>query len=199
MNKAAGRAIFALQRDPSLKKATVYLEPNYVVKATRKEKKRGNSRTDIFVVTAGRPNFLERQFIKDLKAVGEPFPATVVRRLTVPGRMQTQLPNETGRFEAAILHPIIDTREPVVVSLHPLDGQAPDVSVPRLCTGGDGGGAATPTPALAERHDHAASPPRRLAARFWANSSWASQSSMAKRTAELTEILRASFARTSSS
>lgn len=78
MNKAAGRAIFALQRDPSMRKATVYLEPNYVVKATRKEKARANSRSRTFLVTIGAPNFVERRFIKQLKAAKEPFPVKKV-------------------------------------------------------------------------------------------------------------------------
>lgn len=56
--------------------ATKYIDINFIVRATRKLHrrkidKRGNAE---IVVTIGRPNYLERDFIKQCKKAGEKFP-----------------------------------------------------------------------------------------------------------------------------
>jgi hypothetical protein len=56
------------------KKATKYCSPSEVVKATfRGRRDRRNRRSEI-LFTIGTPNFAERQFIKQAKKAGEPFP-----------------------------------------------------------------------------------------------------------------------------
>lgn len=57
-------------------KATKYLSPNMIVRATRtlsrgRVDSRGNG--DIRI-TIGKPNFAERAFVKTLQKAGEPFP-----------------------------------------------------------------------------------------------------------------------------
>ena len=63
------------------KRATVFLAPNLVVRATRRRYRRGPRKSDpveIFV-TIGRPNYLERDMVKDFKRAGEPFPVKKVQ------------------------------------------------------------------------------------------------------------------------
>ena len=55
------------------KKATKYLDDKTVVKATRQGK--NNS----LILTWGRPNYLERKFIKLCKKAGEKFPIRKVQ------------------------------------------------------------------------------------------------------------------------
>ena len=56
------------------RKATKYVSEKYVVKATRRTTFNKHARTQEFVVTIGRPNYLEQKFIKLAKKGGEPFP-----------------------------------------------------------------------------------------------------------------------------
>ena len=60
--------------ETNAKKATKYLSRTEVVKATRRHKRRKNERTVEMVLTFGKPNYAERQFIKRAIAAGEPFP-----------------------------------------------------------------------------------------------------------------------------
>ena len=62
-------------------KATKYLSDKLTVKATRKRYKgklRKGGNVDI-VLTIGKPNYLEREFIKKAKKAGEPFPIKKVQ------------------------------------------------------------------------------------------------------------------------
>lgn len=63
-------------------KATKYLSPKLVVKATqrlcRNRPPRERDNLD-FVVTIGRPNFADRKYIKALIKAGEPFPVKKIR------------------------------------------------------------------------------------------------------------------------
>lgn len=57
-------------------KATKFISPTYVIRAVRKRHnkkvdKRGNIQ---ITLTLGKPNFLEREFIKLCKKAKEPFP-----------------------------------------------------------------------------------------------------------------------------
>ena len=62
------------------RKATRYVSPMTVVKATARHRPRMRSRTVEIVVTIGRPNYAERAFIRQAKKAGEPFP---VRKIQV--------------------------------------------------------------------------------------------------------------------
>lgn len=61
------------------RKATVYESPTHVTKVTLRKKSLRGERTTEFVVTIGRPNFLERQFIKSCKRAREPFPVRKIQ------------------------------------------------------------------------------------------------------------------------
>ena len=56
------------------KKATKFVSPNFTVKATHQGKLDRSDKQDTILVTVGRPNYTERQFIKAAKLAGEPFP-----------------------------------------------------------------------------------------------------------------------------
>lgn len=60
-------------------KATKYLGPKLVVKATRRHARRKNERTVEVVLTAGAPNYAERKFLKACAAAGEPIPVRKVQ------------------------------------------------------------------------------------------------------------------------
>jgi len=65
------------------KRATKYMSPDLVVRATRRDwhdgkPPRKDARTTEVVLTIGKPNYRERKHIKLLKAAGEPFPVKKV-------------------------------------------------------------------------------------------------------------------------
>ena len=71
-----------LINDITLRRATYYISPTLVVKATRHNKIDKRSRHESFVVSFGRPNFLERRFIKQCVKAGQSFP---VRKIQLRG------------------------------------------------------------------------------------------------------------------
>lgn len=60
------------------RKATYYGATDFVVKATAPQK-RGRDRSRTIIVTWGKPNYAEREFIKNCLAAGEPFPVKKVQ------------------------------------------------------------------------------------------------------------------------
>lgn len=56
------------------KRAVKYLDADLTVKATRFGRYDKRDHQIVVVVTVGRPNYLERRFIKLAKKAGEPFP-----------------------------------------------------------------------------------------------------------------------------
>jgi len=65
--------------DSGAKKATQYISPTEVAKATRRGKARKSDRTVEMVFTIGKPNYEEREFIKKCKKAGEPFPVKKIQ------------------------------------------------------------------------------------------------------------------------
>lgn len=61
------------------RKATKYLSPTLVIKATLRGKRDRRNSADTVLVTVGSPNYLERQFIKNCKKAGEPFPVKKIQ------------------------------------------------------------------------------------------------------------------------
>jgi len=61
-------------------KATKYLNEKLTIKATKKRYKKGvvHGALDI-VFTVGKPNYVERDFIKKCKKAGEPFPVKKIQ------------------------------------------------------------------------------------------------------------------------
>ena len=64
---------------PELRKATYYESPTYVVKVSRQHQGSKRDTSTTFIVTCGKPNYLEREFIKQAKKAGEPFPIRKVQ------------------------------------------------------------------------------------------------------------------------
>lgn len=60
-------------------KATKFIGPTQVIKATRHGKARKGERTTQMVVTVGRPNYAEREFISRCRKAGEPFPVKKIQ------------------------------------------------------------------------------------------------------------------------
>lgn len=76
---ASAKAVEALVHDRSLKRATVYLDPKLVVKATRQRKYDAREKAKTILVTIGRPNYLERKFVAQCKKAGMAFPLKQVQ------------------------------------------------------------------------------------------------------------------------
>lgn len=62
-------------------KATEYISPKFIVRATRKlfGKKIAKQHNIEITLTIGRPNYVEREFIKECQQVSEPFPIKKVQ------------------------------------------------------------------------------------------------------------------------
>ena len=61
------------------RKATVYVSPDFVAKATRQWKPSKRSKGETFLVTFGKPNYEERRFIKLCQKAGVDFPVRKVQ------------------------------------------------------------------------------------------------------------------------
>ena len=77
MQKDVSKVMAAMLADDTLVRATRYLSPRLVVRATRR--RYGRARRAVrgvteILVTIGKPNHRERAFIRDAKRAGEPFP-----------------------------------------------------------------------------------------------------------------------------
>lgn len=66
----------------ALRRATYYVSPTLVVKATRHNKVAKRARHESFVVSFGVPNYVERAFIRMAKRAKQPFP---VRKIQLQG------------------------------------------------------------------------------------------------------------------
>lgn len=64
---------------PGVYRATKFLSEELVVKVTRCHKRRVRGRTATSVLTVGKPNYAERQFIRLCKKAGEPLPVRKVQ------------------------------------------------------------------------------------------------------------------------
>lgn len=72
--RAAGQCVGALLRTEIARRATKYLSPQLTVKATRQRPIDRRTRQETFLVTVGRPNAREQQFIRVCKQAKQPFP-----------------------------------------------------------------------------------------------------------------------------
>lgn len=64
----------ALGNNPDLRRATFYDTPKFVVKVTRQRRVDRRDHGQTFIVTVGRPNYAEREYIRVAKKAGQPFP-----------------------------------------------------------------------------------------------------------------------------
>lgn len=74
----AAKVFGALLADDNIRRATLFLSPGLTFKATRIKRVDKRDRSEHYVVSIGKPNYNERQRIKVLKKVGEPFPVKKV-------------------------------------------------------------------------------------------------------------------------
>ncbi len=65
-----------------MRRATKFIGPNLVVKLTRQRKPNKRDRSETFVLTVGKPNYAEREFIKLCGRAKEPLP---LRRVQLRG------------------------------------------------------------------------------------------------------------------
>lgn len=79
MDTIAVARAFECLKNPEVRKATVYLSDKLTVKITRQHKYKKRDRSHTLVLTYGQPNYLEREFIKQCKKAGEPFPVKKVQ------------------------------------------------------------------------------------------------------------------------
>ena len=64
----------AVLEDYGVRQATRFISPLLIVKATRQFKPRRDDRSTTLVVTLGRPNFRESEFVRACVKAKEPFP-----------------------------------------------------------------------------------------------------------------------------
>lgn len=68
-------------------RATKFVAPNHIIRVVRRKYKTGFDRSTIeLVITEGRPNYIEREFIKKLKKAKEPFPVKKVQLKFLPAK-----------------------------------------------------------------------------------------------------------------
>lgn len=75
---AAAKCVAALESNPDMRRATVFLSEKFTVKVTRQRPHRRRARYEGFVLSCGAPNYAERQFLRACRKAGEPLP---VRRV----------------------------------------------------------------------------------------------------------------------
>jgi hypothetical protein len=76
--------------------AVKYLSPTLVFKATYRFEPRKGDRQQEIVVTFGKPNYAERQFIAMCKKAGEPLPVKKVQLRFWPKKKATQKEKQCG-------------------------------------------------------------------------------------------------------
>lgn len=74
-----GKLISEIATRPEIKKATKFLSPKLVIKATRRNKYDGREKSEVLIVTLGAPNFREKRYIETLKEAKVPFPVRRIR------------------------------------------------------------------------------------------------------------------------
>ena len=78
VEKAVLAVVKALNWRPDLRSATKYLTPKMVVRVAARGRRLKYDNYEV-VLKIGRPNHLERKFIKTLVKAGEPFPVKKVQ------------------------------------------------------------------------------------------------------------------------
>lgn len=82
IDRAVDQCVRTILYDSRIATVTKYVTESLTVKVTRRlygKKRRPSLTRSEFVVTAGRPNYAERAFIRKLGKAGEPFPVKKVQ------------------------------------------------------------------------------------------------------------------------
>lgn len=81
-------ALIAAVLQPNIYRATKFISPTLVIKATRRRFKgklqNGRAKQETILLTIGKPNYLERHFIKLCRQAREPFPIKAIQLKLVP-------------------------------------------------------------------------------------------------------------------
>jgi hypothetical protein len=80
------KVVAMLEARPDVRRATLYVSPKYTVKATRQCRPKARDQAETILVTAGRPNYQEREVIAILRKCKEPFPVKKVQLQSWPNR-----------------------------------------------------------------------------------------------------------------
>lgn len=75
-----------LEADYSIHKMTRFMSQQRTSKVTRQGRPDKRNRQSTYVVTIGKPNYAEREFIKLLKRADEPFPVKKMQLKLYPVR-----------------------------------------------------------------------------------------------------------------
>ena len=79
VNKAVGKVVDSILGDVTIRKATKYISPTTVVKASLRHKYSTRHNQEEFVLTLGKPNYDERHFIKKCIDSKESFPVKKIQ------------------------------------------------------------------------------------------------------------------------
>lgn len=75
-----GHAVGDVISQPNVRRATAFISPSLTMKATAQRKQRKSGDLSVTVlVTVGRPNFVERRFIKVCQKAGMAFPLNQIQ------------------------------------------------------------------------------------------------------------------------
>jgi hypothetical protein len=69
-----GECVSAVLGTQHLRRATAYISPTLVIKASAQRRYRKNERSITMLVTVGKPNFAEQRFIRVCQRAGMCFP-----------------------------------------------------------------------------------------------------------------------------
>lgn len=79
-DQLAAHCVRRLQEQPQSRRVTAFAAEDLTVKVTRRHKKKGRQRQEVFVLTIGRPNYRERLMLKKGVTLGyveiQPWPVT---------------------------------------------------------------------------------------------------------------------------
>ncbi len=78
------QVIEAVVNDSNVKRAVKYISPKMIARATRTGKKAVRSGNIEITLTIGKPNYLEREFIKLCNKAKEPYPIKIVQLKMFP-------------------------------------------------------------------------------------------------------------------
>lgn len=77
--KKLGECVGEVAYRKDIRRATAYISPVLTIKATAQRRQDNRDKSTTVLVTVGRPNFLERRFIKVCQKAGMAFPLSQIQ------------------------------------------------------------------------------------------------------------------------
>lgn len=84
--KSIAQTVESVLETGEVRQATTFLDENTVVTASRRHRPEKRSNHTELVLTMGKPNYRQREFIKACKKSGEPFPVKKTQLKFYPKR-----------------------------------------------------------------------------------------------------------------